>query len=219
MLDDSARFRERAKQCRELASRARDEFSRGQLSQMATELDEEADKIEAEEAQDLDGAIARIRFNRASLETAGFVGWVPFPAIRTTACPTCGGIYVVLYSGENPRSFADRSCGGWFKGKDPTVPHEALAANWVDGVEVVYIGKADQLKRRLTQYADFGEGKPVGHWGGRLIWQLPNADALLVAWKETPNRVPAEVEAELITAFRQAHGKPPFANDPHRLGA
>jgi hypothetical protein len=80
--------------------------------------------------------------------------------------------------------FAERSCGGWFKGKDPTVPQEDLTANWVDDAEVVYIGKADQLKRRLTQFADFGAGKPVGHWGGRLIWQLTNVDRLLVAWKE-----------------------------------
>jgi hypothetical protein len=65
---------------------------------------------------------------------------------------------------------------------------------------------------------DFGAGKPIGHWGGRLIWQLPNIDALLVAWKETPGRVPVEVEAELIEQFRLTYGKPPFANDPHRLG-
>jgi hypothetical protein len=98
------------------------------------------------------------------------------------------------------------------------VPREALIANWVDGAEVVYIGKADQLRRRLTQFADFGAGKPIGHWGGRLIWQLPNIGALLVAWKETPGRVPVEVEAELIEQYRLTYGKPPFANDPHRLG-
>ena len=125
---------------------------------------------------------------------------------------------MITYSGGNPISFAERSCGGWFKGKDPTVPREALIANWVDGAEVVYIGKADQLKRRLTELADFGAGKPIGHWGGRLIWQLPNIGALLVAWKETPGRVPVEVEAELIEQFRLTYGKPPFANDPHRLG-
>jgi hypothetical protein len=39
-----------------------------------------------------------------------------------------------------------------------------------------------------------------------------------VAWKETPGRVPIEVEAELIEQFRLTYGKPPFANDPHRLG-
>lgn len=126
---------------------------------------------------------------------------------------------MITYSGRNPPTFAERSCGGWFKGKDPTVPLEALDANWVDGAEVVYIGKADELKRRLTQFADFGTGKAIGHWGGRLIWQLPSIDQLLVAWMETPGRVPVEVEAELIASFRQAYGKPPFANNPHRLGA
>ena len=115
-------------------------------------------------------------------------------------------------------SFSDRSCGGWFKGNDPTVRQDALIANWVDDAEVIYIGKADQLKRRLTQFADFGAGKPIGHWGGRLIWQLANVEALRVAWKETPGRVPVEVEAELIAQFKLAHGKPPFANNPHRLG-
>ena len=157
-------------------------------------------------------------FARPSLETAGFVGWIPFPALRASACPSTGGVYVISYSGSNPINFEERSCGGWFKGKDPTVSRDALLANWVAGVEVVYIGKADQLKRRLTQFADFGAGKPVGHWGGRLIWQLPNGDALRVAWKETPGQVPVKVEAELIAAFRMLHGKPPFANDPHRLG-
>ena len=160
-----------------------------------------------------------MEFNRKSLQTAGFNGWVAFPAIRGSACPKSGGVYVITYTGSNPATFADRRCGGWFKGKDPTVPPKVLAANWVEGAEVVYIGKADQLRRRLTQFADFGAGKPIGHWGGRLIWQLPSIGQLLVAWKETPGQVPVEVEAELIASFQQAYGKPPFANDPHRLGA
>lgn len=157
-------------------------------------------------------------FTRKNLEENGFTGWLPFADIRGSACPTSGGVYVVIHDTESPVTFAERSCGGWFKGKDPTISSDALVANWVDGAEVVYIGKADQLRRRLTQYADFGVGKPVGHWGGRLIWQLSTSDRLLVGWKETPGRVPVEVEAELITAFRQTYGKPPFANDPHRLG-
>lgn len=160
-----------------------------------------------------------MEFTRQNLEKAGFTGWLPFAAIRASACPTSGGVYVVIFDTDGPVAFTERSCGGWFKGKDPTVTPEALAANWVDDAEVVYIGKADQLRRRLTQYADFGAGKPVGHWGGRLIWQLPLPDRLIVGWKETPGRIPVEVEAELIASFRQAHGKPPFAYDPHRLGA
>ena len=43
MSKDSDRFRMRARQCRELAMRARDEHSREALDRMAIELDEEAD--------------------------------------------------------------------------------------------------------------------------------------------------------------------------------
>jgi hypothetical protein len=95
---------------------------------------------------------------------------------------------------------------------------DALVSNWVPGAEVVYIGKADQLRRRLVQFADFGAGRPVGHWGGRLIWQLADVAALQVAWKATPDCLPIAAEADLISKFRKACGKPPFANDPHRLG-
>jgi hypothetical protein len=49
MTEESERFRLRAKQCRELAALARDDYSRKTLTQMAVELDEEADTIEAEE--------------------------------------------------------------------------------------------------------------------------------------------------------------------------
>jgi hypothetical protein len=38
-----------------------------------------------------------------------------------------------------------------------------------------------ELRRRLTQFGQFGGGEPAGHRGGRLIWQLADADDLLVA--------------------------------------
>ena len=159
-----------------------------------------------------------MKFTRQHLESDGFAGWIPFGGLRASACPPTGGVYVVTYRGACSPTFSAKSCGGWFKGKDPAVTPEVLSANWVDGAEVVYIGKADQLMRRLRQFADFGAGKPIGHWGGRLIWQLADVPSLRVAWKETPGRVPVQVEAELIDLFRRAYGKPPFANDPHRLG-
>ena len=54
--DDSNRFRARAIQCRTLADAAHYEESRRSLSEMAKELDEEADKIDAEEGVRRDGA-------------------------------------------------------------------------------------------------------------------------------------------------------------------
>lgn len=157
-------------------------------------------------------------FTRRALETAGFLGWVPFAQVRTCDCPVRGGVYVVVSRAESLTTFKTKSCAGWFKGRDPSVAADVLAANWVEDAEVVYIGKAENLKRRLTQFADFGAGKPIGHWGGRLIWQLAHIDALRVAWMETHGRSPVEVEAELIAEFRQTYEKPPFANEPHRLG-
>ena len=48
MPDEAARFRSKARQCRDLAIRARDEEDRLQLIQIARDMDDEADKIEAE---------------------------------------------------------------------------------------------------------------------------------------------------------------------------
>lgn len=49
----SERFRMRAKQCRELAAVARDDYSRQTLTQMAVELDAKADAIEAGEGPEM----------------------------------------------------------------------------------------------------------------------------------------------------------------------
>jgi hypothetical protein len=79
-------------------------------------------------------------------------------------------------------TFVQPSPAGWFKGEDPSVPDARLRIQWVQGAHVLYIGKADLLRRRLAQFARFGAGEPVGTSGGRRIWQLADADDLLVAW-------------------------------------
>src|SRR5205823_4724784 len=117
-------------------------------------------------------------FTRAALLEQGFVGFVTFEELRgrLTEVPTGPGAYVVLGAAETPPEFVAASSGGRFKGRDPSVSEDVLRAKWVDDCEVIYIGKADNIKRRLKQYADFGAGKPVGHWGGRYIWQLADSD-------------------------------------------
>ncbi|HEX5243544.1 MAG TPA: hypothetical protein VFW23_09820, partial [Tepidisphaeraceae bacterium] len=62
------------------------------------------------------------------------------------------------------------------------------------------------------QYLDFGDGRPIGHWGGRYTWHLTNSENLVVCWKLTPGSVPREVEQRMIREFVSTFGVLPFAN-------
>lgn len=124
--------------------------------------------------------------------------------------PKAPGTYVVLWEQPGPPRFVDKSCGGHFKSKDPTVDPDVLAPKWVLGASVIYIGKADQLQRRLKQYARFGAGHPVGHWGGRYIWQLEGCQQLPVAWRALPDGSDARAEEvklleEFVSLYEPAH--------------
>jgi hypothetical protein len=95
---------------------------------------------------------------------------------------------------------------------------DELKSNWVENSLVVYIGKAGSetskatLNSRLKQYFGFGQGKNIGHWGGRLIWQLKNSADLIVCWKPLPTDDPRTFENQLIKKFVSEFSKRPFAN-------
>src|SRR3569833_2544518 len=106
-------------------------------------------------------------FTRQGLDEAGFSKWESIAELSTfDRWPETPGVYLVRYGLIEP-SFADRSCGGWFKGRNPTVSQGVLAANWVSGADTIYIGKANLLRRRMRELIRFGEGHAIGHWGGR----------------------------------------------------
>jgi len=129
--------------------------------------------------------------------------------------PAAKGIYLVLADNSNP-VFLKKGTGGFFKGKNPNVPIEILTANWVPTSLVLYIGKAGNvagkatLRSRLKQYLRFGQGKNVGHWGGRYIWQLKNSQDLVICWRAEVD--PRQAERSLIQTFIDQHKLLPFAN-------
>ncbi len=149
---------------------------------------------------------------RAGLEQEGFQGFVPFEDLDLAEVPSDGGVYVVLAPLRVYPVFLTQSPAGRFKGKDPTVVVAVLEDRWVANSEVVYIGKATCLRKRLQQYKQFGAGQPVGHWGGRYVWQIEQARYLDVAWLSTPGQVPRAAEMALLARFCCQHGSLPFAN-------
>lgn len=157
--------------------------------------------------------------NISEIKQEGFEGFkTKGELFNDSSCiPKVNGVYIVLFQNTTP-SFLEVGTGGFFKGKNPNISLETLQKNWVDSAKVVYIGKAGSnngnatLHSRLNQYLKFGQGKNIGHWGGRLIWQLKNSSDLVVCWKKLPTEEPREVEGALIQSFIKQFGKRPFAN-------
>lgn len=138
--------------------------------------------------------------------------------VDSSQLPPVKGVYLVLNLDKTPPAFLPIGTGGHFKGKNPNVSPEELKANWIEKTLVIYIGKAGSdtssatLKSRLKQYFGFGQGKNIGHWGGRLIWQLALSHKLVVCWKPLPNEDPRKYEQQLIRDFINQFGNRPFAN-------
>jgi hypothetical protein len=164
--------------------------------------------------------------NHQSLKQDGFTGFRPLADLDINRIPQKPGIFAVLRPegpegpgrGDRPQ-FLAKSTAGVFKKRDPTLKADALGAEWVDGAEVLYVGKAGPgskgnrgLRRQIQEFVDFGNGKPPGHWDGRLIWQLAAANRLIFAWKELPVEQLAAAEAGYHAAFVEEYGRLPYAN-------
>ena len=115
-------------------------------------------------------------FDRTHLEHLGFVGFLPAPDLRVDRCsdiPASPGVYAVVRSSNLEPRFRARSVGGHFKSVDPTVPVAELRQKWVADSPVLYIGMAGtSLRTRVRALVEYAGGKPVGHQGGRYLWQV-----------------------------------------------
>ena len=150
-------------------------------------------------------------FERKDLEAAGFVGWMGAPEAPPQA-PDGPGVYLVYTDRRGPGEFLATSQAGWHKGQDPTVPSALLEDRWIIGAGVLYFGAGMDLRKRLTRLAQFSAGEPVGHYGGRILWQVAFSDEFQVAWKETPAGDFADQKKDCIRQFKSTFGRQPFAN-------
>lgn len=157
-------------------------------------------------------------WSREALAEGRFTGFTPVSALRVEDVPTAPGVYAVLRASAAAPVFEDANPAGRFKGKDPSVAPEVLERKWVEGPEVLYVGKATTgsagrrgLQKRVEELRRFAAGEPVGHWGGRYVWQLQDRDDLLVAWHVTDEDA-AAVESRMLGDFVDRYGALPFGN-------
>lgn len=155
-------------------------------------------------------------WTRAGLQQAGFEGFVTFEALRSRGASKKPGVYVVLRSATTAPVFLAACRAG--KTKDFTEQLERLSENWIPNAEVIYIGLATHgrrrngIHRRLKQLRRTGAGTADSHGGGVWIFQLADADQLLVCWRPADEESDAYVEAlehHLIADFagRAEHGR------------
>ncbi|MET4060149.1 hypothetical protein ABIB35_001694 [Arthrobacter sp. UYP6] len=158
-------------------------------------------------------------FSEADLKGRGFEGFRRFAELDLSEVPRSPGVYAVFRDSNSFHGVLDSSVGGWFKQKTPTGDPSILRSLLTCDAATLYLGKADAgsrgtrgLRKRIGEFVRFGNGEPVGHWGGRYIWQLSNSQDLRIAWLPVIGKSATDVESELLEEFFQAHSMLPFAN-------
>ncbi len=126
--------------------------------------------------------------------------------------PRCSGIYKV-YMPPNFRVKFRADSDAPYKAYDV----DKLLEKWeticnFSGYEdgLLYIGKADNLRSRISQYVRTGGGKRANHRGGRAIFQLENNRQLQIKIYECENC--KEREAEEIDTYLNFRKALPLAN-------
>lgn len=156
-------------------------------------------------------------WDREGLESRGWEGFVPLTKLSLTDVPRTPGVYAIVRADDSaPVFLPDRPRATAQQATPYSVAD--LSSRWVPDARILNIGRAGtSLRNRLRQYRNFGLGVGLNHKGGRSIWQLADAEALMVAWHSiTPTYdglTAKTAESGLIAAFKAANdGSRPFGN-------
>lgn len=150
------------------------------------------------------------------LKERGWAGFIPLATLVGKDAPNVPGVYVVIRESILAPVIGDK---GIHQSEKQVAPYgvDELAQRWIKGASVVYIGKAStSLRKRLGQYRRAGMAGGTSHNGGRSIWQLADAEDLLVAWHrvdlEAVGVDARQAEQDLIRAFARVYGRRPYTN-------
>ncbi len=155
-----------------------------------------------------------------SIKQSGFKGFRKVSELKMDSAivPKTKGVYLLLRPDSRKVQFVEKGAGGFYKDKNPNVPISELSNRWIEDAHIIYIGKAGgtnsdaTLNSRIKQYLKFGQGKKIGHWGGRYVWQIKDIDEYIICWKELPDDEPRDIEIELLGMFKTQFNRLPYAN-------
>ena len=165
-----------------------------------------------------------MKYSIEDLREYGFVGFVPLKdwdesRVVGVTQSEGEGVYVVVRDATDVPIFLDEHHR---KPRPKRWSAAAAADRWVPGVQVLYFGKgplrSSTAKRRKGLACRVGELQRHGyrgganHYGGKLLWQIDDADALLIAWKPLAEGESAAIESGRIRGFDRIMGRQPFAN-------
>ncbi len=128
--------------------------------------------------------------------------------------PTSPGIYVVSLPAWGARSFNARAGQAQHAATvDPRILIDKRNRILAGGpTDILYIGKAGNLRKRVRQLVRFGVGRANNHHGGEWLWQLEGIrEAQLWMWS-CPGERPESLERRLLEEFRAGHGELSLAN-------
>lgn len=138
--------------------------------------------------------------------------------------PKVSGVYFVIIPKDFTLVLKEETDGFELtsKGKTSSYPLDKLrpkvehyGTGYPYKSNILYIGKAKDLQRRIEQYVGFRYRDPnlLPHNGGRALWQLENNEKLLVRYLECKEGEDCrEMEKLLLCTYKTKHGAYPFAN-------
>jgi hypothetical protein len=155
-----------------------------------------------------------------NLKKNGFTGFKTVKELwfNNKDIPKEMGVYCVINPDRNQPQFINPGVCGTHRKKDPNVSIETLQENYINGTQIIYIGKAGgsnvdaTLFKRVSQYLSCGKNNTCSHSGGRYVWQLKNHEDLIFCWKTISDDEPRNVEREMLSEFSEQFDFLPFAN-------
>ena len=78
--------------------------------------------------------------------------------------------------------------------------------------DILYVGKGDDVRKRIRRLARFGVGKIQKHKGGEWMWQVTHIRSARILINACPPGKQVPFEKWLLDSFLDQHGDWPLAN-------